>query len=71
VHLNWAAIEERDNWSPVKTQKAAEFLIADSFPWGSIRVIGCFNQEVADAAAAAIGGLAHQPAIRVRRDWYY
>jgi hypothetical protein len=71
ANLNWEAINERANWSPVRTQKAAEFLVADTFPWSAIGAIGCYNQAAADRATAAIAGLEHQPVIRVRPDWYY
>lgn len=70
-NLNWAAINERANWSPVKTQKAAEFLVADSFPWSAILAIGCYNQEVVDQVALTIAGLEHQPTIQGRPNWYY
>lgn len=71
VRLNWAAIEERANWGPVRTEKAAEFLVADAFPWGSIRAVGCFDDAMAVRVTALLQGAEHQPRVLVRRNWYY
>jgi hypothetical protein len=70
-NLNWVAINETANWSSVKTQKAAEFLVANSYPWELVRLIGCYNEGVAKLAQKIIEPFKHQPLIRVRPDWYY
>lgn len=69
--LNWEAIKERANWSPVRTEKQAEFLVADTYPWESILAIGCYGELVAGQVNNLLANVAHKPAVLVRRDWYY
>ena len=69
--LNWAAINERDNWSPVRTEKQAEFLVAERFPWGSIRAIGCMEDSIAARVNSLLQGMPHRPTVVVRPSWYY
>lgn len=69
--LNWTAINERANWGPVTTQKSAEFLVADAFPWGSIRGIGCFNEEIAHQVREILEAFDHRPVVHAKPSWYY
>jgi ssDNA thymidine ADP-ribosyltransferase, DarT len=69
--LSWDAINERDNWSPVTTAKQAEFLVADTYPWNSIRAIGCYGDSVAEQVGRLLAGYEHKPVVVVRRNWYY
>lgn len=71
TNLNWAAIRERANWSPVKGEKSAEFLVADAFPWSAIVAIGCYNNEIAGRVNALCAPQRYQPRILVRPNWYY
>jgi len=69
--LSWPAINERANWSPVRTEKQAEFLVADTYPWNSIHGIGCYEEAVAQRVTGFLQGVQHRPIVTVRRDWYY
>jgi hypothetical protein len=69
--LDWTAINERNNWGPVSTAKAAEFLVADSFPWNSILAIGCYEDAVMHQVQGQLQDAGHIPAISVKRSWYY
>lgn len=69
--LDWKAIQAT-NWSHVQHEKAAEFLVADRFPWSAITEIGCHSE----AAAAQVRGLiaagsAHRPPVARQLGWYY
>ena len=68
--LNWAAIKERQNWSPVRGQKAAEFLVADRFPWDQIVAVACYKEAVAREVQAILGSVEY-PRVLVRPGWYY
>ena len=45
--LDWPAIRATQ-WAGMQHQKAAEFLVADFFPWTAIREIGCYNSTIAN-----------------------
>lgn len=68
--LDWDAIGTR-LWQGRTNQKSAEFLVADEFPWTSIRLIGCFNDEVAARVRSLLEGQAHRPEVRTMTTWYY
>ena len=68
--LNWNAIRAT-YWSEVVTQKSAEFLVADSFPWSAIQGIVCQNSVTAAKVGAILTGAKHQPPIEVKTGWYY
>lgn len=68
--LNWAAIEARQ-WQGMTHQKAAEFLVADFFPFERIHLIGCHNQPVANRVRDMLNDQPHRPAVRVETGWYY
>jgi hypothetical protein len=68
--LDWNAIGAK-YWQEVTTQKSAEFLVADQFPWGLIRAIGCYEDAVAEVVSKLTAGGPHPPAVKVRKGWYY
>ena len=68
--LDWTAIRATQ-WQSVQHQKAAEFLVADFFPWTAIQEIGCQNSSTADKVRALLADAAHQPAVTVKTNWYY
>lgn len=68
--LNWSAIRAT-YWSEVVSQKSAEFLVADFFPWSAIQVIGCQNSGTAAKVRAILTGAKHQPPVEVKTRWYY
>lgn len=68
--LEWPAIRAK-YWSDKSSQKAAEFLVADSFPWNGVHHIGCQNSDVAAQVQSLIQNENHQPAVTVERSWYY
>jgi hypothetical protein len=68
--LQWSAIRARQ-WSGIQSQKAAEFLVADFFPWEGFEHIGCHNAQVKAQVEGLLLGRAHRPVVTVREDWYY
>jgi hypothetical protein len=58
-------------WSEVKEQRQAEFLVHQFFPWTAITQIACLDATVAEQVRICLEGQAHQPAIEVRSQWYY
>ena len=68
--LDWGIIQS-DSWANRATQKSAEFLVPDRFPWTGILQIGCHNQEVADRIANLVANLAHRPQVTIQRGWYF
>lgn len=68
--LDWDAIGARD-WQGKQFQKAAEFLVADFFPWTGIRAVGCHNKDVARQVQAWVGSHDHRPSVTVEPGWYY
>jgi hypothetical protein len=68
--LDWSAIDAH-YWSGRTDEKAAEFLIADFFPWDCIKYIGCHNQDVLKQLTNLIANLKHKPTVSVRNEWYY
>jgi hypothetical protein len=68
--LNWPAIQAR-NWQGLTRQKAAEFLVADFFPWTYITHVGCYDADAAGRVQAILAGQAHVPNVTVERNWYY
>jgi len=72
AELDWAIIGSND-WAGEfrRDKKAAEFLVADFFPWTAIRAIGCYNSTISQEVARLLQGQTHSPQVRVRTDWYY
>ncbi len=68
--IDWDAVRT-DNWQGRITQKMAEFLIADWFPWSGFETIGCMNSTVAGELADILRSAPHQPKVMVERGWYY
>lgn len=68
--LDWPAIRATQ-WQGMQHQKAAEFLLVDSFPWEAIHLIGCQNPTIADKVRALLADVAHQPAVEIKPNWYY
>jgi len=68
--LDWAAISET-YWQAVVHQKAAEFLVADSFPWTGIFEIGCHDEDIVEAVRTILASAEHRPQVTVQRSWYY
>ncbi len=70
-NLDWNAIRT-NSWQGKMHLKQAEFLVADSFEWNSISVIGCHN---AGTEARVRKILAQKPGstpdVRVENGWYY
>ena len=68
--LDWPSIEA-NSWGGKTHQKAAEFLLADFFPWNSILWIGCHNDEVKAEMSNLLARHAHQPQVKTKPNWYY
>jgi hypothetical protein len=71
ARLNWDAINEKANWSSVRTEKQAEFLVADTYPWDAILAVGCFDENIAQKVTDLLSDVPNAPKVLVRRDWYY
>lgn len=72
AQLDWNIIAS-NNWAGEarRGKKAAEFLVANFFPWSAFRTIGCYNPATAQIVAGLLQGQAHSPQVRVHREWYY
>lgn len=68
--LDWSAIEA-NSWGGRTHQKAAEFLIADFFPWSAVIGIGCHNDGVRAQVLNLIAQHAHKPQVETKPNWYY
>ena len=68
--IEWAAVRAR-NWRDCKEGKQAEFLVERSFPWTLVRRVGVRSSRVQDQAREAMRAANHQPAVELRREWYY
>ncbi len=70
--LDWEIIGSND-WGGDnrRNKKAAEFLVADFFPWKAINTIGCHNNQTAHRVAELLDGLPDSPSVAVKIDWYY
>jgi len=68
--LDWEAIHARI-WQGRTHQKAAEFLVADFFPWNAVRGIGCMDATAAAEVNNILGKAANNPVVSVERTWYY
>lgn len=68
--LDWAAIRATD-WRGKTSQKMAEFLVADFFPWSGFHAVGCHNSAVAKQVQDLLNSQHHRPAVAVEPGWYY
>lgn len=70
--LDWRAIDAT-NWQGRTHQKMAEFLVADFFPWTSVRAIACYDAAAVQQVQELLLKFkpAHQPAVLVKQRWYY
>lgn len=68
--LDWTAIRATD-WRGKQHQKAAEFLVADFFPWSAIQKVGCFDRAIAQEVSRIVGHGAGSPVVEVKPGWYY
>jgi hypothetical protein len=74
--VDWDAVAAT-NWAgrgipaSVKDGKQAEFLVERHFPWHLVERIGTRSRDIAQRVSEALAGLAHRPAVEIRRDWYY
>jgi hypothetical protein len=68
--LDWEAIRATQ-WQGKQHQKSAEFLVADSFPWSAVHLIGCQNSKIEDKVRALLSNVAHKPPIEIKKNWYY
>ena len=71
--INWNAVAERNQWSGVKDEKQAEFLVRESFPWHLVERIGAYSREITHHVRDIIGGGEnnHCPKVEIRQEWYY
>ena len=70
--LDWEIIKSPE-WSGDlrRHKKASEFLVADMFDWTAIRVIGCYNDDVAARVNKLLASQPNPADVIVRRGWYY
>lgn len=70
--INWEAVQARD-WRDCKEGKQAEFLVESSFSWSLVQRIGVCSEQILRQAQDALNlnTSAHQPAVRLKRGWYY
>ncbi|WP_426391939.1 type II toxin-antitoxin system toxin DNA ADP-ribosyl transferase DarT [Variovorax sp. R-27] len=68
--IDWELIAS-NSWPRRATEKSAEFLVADEFPWDQVIYIGCHNDAVRAEIEQILAGTAHSPRVVARPDWYY
>ena len=68
--LDWAAIQATD-WRGKTSQKMAEFLVTDFFPWTGLNAVGCHDSEVARQVQDLLSSQHNSPAVTVEPGWYY
>lgn len=70
--IDWNAVAALD-WrpAPVKEAKQAEFLVEKEVPWALVSRIGVVSAGMKSRTEAAIASAGYQPAVDLRRDWYY
>lgn len=74
--INWDAVQH-NKWgyrgvSPsIKEGKQAEFLVENSFPWSLVSNICVQSRATYNAVEKALLGQDHQPAVKIKREWYY
>jgi hypothetical protein len=68
--LNWNAIEARI-WNNVMSEKMAEFLAADFFPWSIIHHIGVANAAIQIQVENMVASARIKPWIDIQPSWYY
>ncbi len=54
-----------------KRRRQAEFLVYDSVPFSAVRVIWVCDDDARTRVAAALEDSRFEPAICIRKDWYY
>lgn len=70
-NLDWSIINS-NNWGGERLhKKAAEFLVADFFPWHSILQIGCYDQAMVNKVSQLLCCVNHKPKVSVNTNWYY
>ncbi|SOC46599.1 protein of unknown function [Blastococcus aggregatus] len=75
--LDWECIETRqwgsyyDPTDETKRKKQSEFLALHSVPWERVRGIATPTTACSALVQKALEGVAHQPSVAVKRDWYY
>lgn len=68
--LDWDAIKAT-YWREQMHAKAAEFLVAEVFPWTGFHKVGCHNAEVAQHVRTLLNSQQHRPDVTVHEGWYY
>lgn len=68
--INWNAIEARI-WKDVRSEKMAEFLAADFFPWSAIHHIGVENDDIRNQVEKMVETARVKPWIDIQPSWYY
>lgn len=68
--IDWNAVRAVD-WRGKTSQKSAEFLVEDFYPWEAFHSVGCHNSAVAAQVQALLVGAAHCPTVSVEPTWYY
>ena len=69
--VDWDAVEERENWTGVKDEKASEWLIERQFPWQLVERVGCRSRATAGEALRAVAQSQHRPDVHIVPGWYY
>jgi len=58
-------------WQRVQEERQAEFLVHEFFSWTAVAEVAVMTRAIADRVLETLKSAAHQPAVRVKRDWYY
>lgn len=74
--IDWQLMKERywhdTNDDPDrKRRRQAEFLVHEFFPWELVSEIGVCDRSAQLIVRKVVGNAAHEPELRVTREWYY
>lgn len=69
-NLNWSAINA-NNWSSMREEKQAEFLLEEFVSFGLVQGIGVHSQKIENKVNAYLVSTPYQPIVQVMPSWYY
>lgn len=68
--IDWPLIRS-NSWAGQSGRKQAEFLVADSFDWGGILLIGCHNAGIVGQVTKILANVPNPPKVEHRPNWYF
>ncbi len=70
TELDWNAFPQT-RWQGVKSERQAEFLVADLVPWAALELVAVQDQATLVRVGGLLSSASHRPAARLEPTWYY